>query len=588
MAKADLPEIMKYLGFAVASVDELKKISGKVNLLPDVDFNEFMAFVERFSQHEYDRYRKIFDEYDSEGTGDVVKTTELRKILSSIGFNVMRPAIEEALATFDIATADVTMSYEDFIQFLTVYMHTECFAKHQVMNMYNIFNGFTAHAADPRYLPATDLSECLVAAFGLPCQQHAVRIEQLVLRFRKSRSDGENGICFHEFMIFGRRLCEAEQADYRGAFVQFDKDNSGSISIDELSAALDCLGYRPMRSMLQEVLSEVDFESDEILDFEEFSHFMMLFKQRDGFLKKELDELKAVFCKFDCDRSDSIDVHELGDMLRFLGHSIATDDLHILVAEVDADRSGTLDVNEWLRLMRRHRESELKRLSDIFMHHAQGQAMMPSASITVAVQEAAPDPTLVPKVTRTLHKAIDFEDFVNLADRARALHVDAGRKMAGFSDIEIENFQEMFDGYDKDGNGTIDSVEVQALLGDFGIPCRTREEQQNMLELIATAKALCLEAEGRKSGETPKKGGPVPAIDVTFWELVQFCSTAEDPAGQRRRGDRYETHREAKVLAERDRRFPCDLQDSGTQCGSRFGGPREGLWEWKAHIVVGW
>eukprot|EP00438_Fugacium_kawagutii_P005992 Skav210871 [mRNA] locus=scaffold7397:14746:20683:+ [translate_table: standard] len=73
------------------------------------------------------------------------------------------------------------------------------------------------------------------------------------------------------------------------------QDNSGNINASELRNVLRALGYQPMRVVIQEVLQEVDFESDAELDFEaerycmtcEFFHFMLVFKQRDGFSQQE-------------------------------------------------------------------------------------------------------------------------------------------------------------------------------------------------------------------------------------------------------------------------------------------------------------
>eukprot|EP00439_Symbiodinium_sp_Y106_P079603 s985_g18.t1 len=126
--------------------------------------------------------------------------------------------------------------------------------------------------------------------------------------------------------------------------------------------------------------------------------------------------------------------------------------------------------------MRLHRETELKRLHDIFVHRG---------------------------------------DFVTLADKARMTKVISERRMAGFSPAEISQLEEMFKHYDKDESGDIDSFEVQELLNDFGLPCRTIAERQAALDQLEEAKQLAAEA-GVKS---PK--GKINSM-ITFWELVQL------------------------------------------------------------------
>ncbi|CAE7545983.1 unnamed protein product [Symbiodinium sp. CCMP2592] len=110
---------------------------------------------------------------------------------------------------------------------------------------------------------------------------------------------------------------------------------------------------------------------------------------------------------------------------------------------------------------------------------------------------------------------VDFEDFVTLADKARMTKVISERRMAGFSPAEISQLEEMFKHYDKDESGDIDSFEVQELLNDFGLPCRTIAERQAALDQLEEAKQLAAEA-GVKS---PK--GKINSM-ITFWELVQL------------------------------------------------------------------
>eukprot|EP00913_Durusdinium_trenchii_P019740 g18556.t1 len=268
-------------------------------------------------------------------------------------------------------------------------------------------------------------------------------------------TSASDGLAFHEFLIFARSVRLAEQALYKKEFHRFDQDGSGNINASELRNVLQALGYRPMRVVIQEVLQEVDFEQDAELDFEdrivtEFFHFMLVFKQRDGFSSKELKDFKDVFRKFDRDQSDNINVHELGDMLRYLGFSWrkesceGTDNLYMLLAQVDVNRNGTLDCNEFLRLMRLHRESELKRMYDVFEHRGGFQ------DDEISCKQVPADYMGGEVKAEVLQKVppsgdMDFEDtaeFVSLADQARWAKVISERRMAGFSQAEISSLEE--------------------------------------------------------------------------------------------------------------------------------------------------
>ncbi|CAE7217206.1 unnamed protein product [Symbiodinium pilosum] len=516
----DLPHAMEFLGYVVTSEEELNQVAAQVTSFREMDFNEFLEFVEKYSRAQFDLYQEMFDTFDADGSGEI-EITELRKLLLSIGMVVVRQMIDEALEVVD-ADGNGQLNFEEFIYFLTVYQHTEGFTKAEVKTMWNIYSGFVAEAVKLKrgqLLQIEDLKDALVAVFGLHSEGHAVRIAHKLCNNangQKRQFGANEGLSFHEFLIFARGLRIAEQAEYRKHFKRFDQDGSGNINAIELRDVLQALGYRPMRQVIGEVLEEVDFEHDAELDFEEFFHFMLLFKQRDGFSQKELQEYAEVFRKFDRDESDNINVHELGDMLRYLGFSVGTDNLYMLLAQVDVNRNGTLDCNEFLRLMRLHRESELKRLHDIFVHRGVAQEVLDKAMLPTALQDSlgkeVPLNTVLPDIPA---RDVEFEDFVALADQARMTKVVSERRMAGFSPVEINQLEEMFKHYDKDDSGDIDSFEVQELLNDFGLSCRTIAERQAALDQLDEAKQLAAEA----GVQRPR--GKVNTM-ITFWELVQL------------------------------------------------------------------
>ena len=515
----DLPNAVEFLGYVVNAREALQHVAGQVTSFKEMDFNEFLEFIEKYSRQQFERYKLLFHEFDEDGSGEI-EIGELRKLLSNIGFVVVRQMIEEALDVVD-EDGNGQLNFEEFIYFLTVYQHTEGFTKDEVRRMFDIYQGFVAESIKLKMgstLRCEDLTDALVAFFGLHAEQHASRIGHKLCTNSsggKRNTGASDGLSFHELLIFARSVRLAEQALYKQEFERFDQDKSGNINASELRNVLQALGYQPMRVVISEVLKEVDFESDAELDFEEFFHFMLVFKQRDGFSQEELDEYRKVFQKFDRDMSDNINVHELGDMLRYLGFSVGTDNLYMLLAQVDVNRNGTLDCNEFLRLMRLHRESELKRLRDFFDRRADSNEEISAMDVKPGLQEYLGEEAPATVLLHNASDKLDFEDYVAMADCARWTKVISERRMAGFSSTEISSLEEMFKHYDKDGSGDIDSVEVQELLNDFGLKLRTRAERQEVLDQFEEARQLAAEAGVKPDVRRPK-------TMITFWELVQL------------------------------------------------------------------
>lgn len=72
----------------------------------------------------------------------------------------------------------------------------------------------------------------------------------------------------------------------------------------------------------------------------------------DAYLSEaEKDRARAVFDKFDKDKSGTIDMWELRDALRELGQEPTVDELVEIIAEIDTDENGVIDFNDFIQLV---------------------------------------------------------------------------------------------------------------------------------------------------------------------------------------------------------------------------------------------
>jgi calmodulin len=367
MHKDDLQELVRHLGYIVLSPAIVWDLANEITPYNDLDFDDVVRFVEKYARRECASFREIFDEYDEDNSG-AISTLELRSLMADLGFNPSKQLIKEASRHLE-HTENGELTFRELLHFFTVYRHTYGFCKAEIVELRETFESFTVERGIFCGMPILSVASGLIQAFGLQFEETAIAITNKV-KARNSEDDNEAEqneiINFEEFLAFARALKEAEQEQYRREFVRHDVDNSGQIEIEELQDCLRNLGHEPTRGVIVEVLKEVDFEEDGSLDMEEFYNFMLVFRDREGFQNQELVEMRQVFCKFDEDESESISVHELGAMLRYMGYAVTMGDLHMLIAQVDVDRSGDLDFREFIRLMRLHMKGELHRLRQIF------------------------------------------------------------------------------------------------------------------------------------------------------------------------------------------------------------------------------
>lgn len=529
--KDSIPVVLGYLGHVMTMGDGIWDLYDQVTTYDYIDFDEFYQFMEKYIVYEIEEFNRVFLEFDEDGSGGM-DVEELRLLLSSLGITPLKGMFDEALAHVN---ADETgaLDFGEFMKFLVVYRHAEGFTKAEVGALRKAFNRLMVNDT----LPAASLCDALVRVFGLQLEKEAIKLTEELER------DNE-GLLFFEYLIFARRAREMQRgkllADcYKfgraisklAMFDQCDKDRDGNISLQELREALRSMGYAPLLGPMEEVLTEILYGVDAkvrsttalSLDFDQFFDFMLLYRQRDGFLSSQIAELNRVFTRFDTDGEEEINAVELADIFRYLGYSPNMEEIHLYLAKVDANGSGSLDFREFITLMAMHRKTEVVQAQNVFGKYVskeeKDKLLIDSRTdILSALLELGVEPPA--EVVKTFPKEVNFDDFFALKDSCREDFVIKQRKKAGFSDEEVESFRDAFDRYDKDKSGEVDNLELQKILKDFGWEIRSLEEQKQLLVKLDQARVLAQEAgveNGTEAGST----------DLVFWEFVQLSRILE-------------------------------------------------------------
>ncbi|KAA0157595.1 hypothetical protein FNF29_00171 [Cafeteria roenbergensis] len=76
--------------------------------------------------------------------------------------------------------------------------------------------------------------------------------------------------------------------------------------------------------------------------------------------QEEIDACRETFMAFDTDRSQTIDVWELRQVMEAMGQSLTEEELFQLIAEVDSDLSGSIDFGEFIRVIEKQKERASK------------------------------------------------------------------------------------------------------------------------------------------------------------------------------------------------------------------------------------
>lgn len=135
------------------------------------------------------------------------------------------------------------------------------------------------------------------------------------------------------------------KAEFRAA----DVDGSGEVDVKELQAVLSRAGLDSLdTSDVERLVSQYDEDGSGHLDEAEFIELV----QRELALEEELKHYREAFQRVDVDNSGEIDTHELGALMRRLGHPMSAEEVEATCARFDADGSGSISFPEFLEVVK--------------------------------------------------------------------------------------------------------------------------------------------------------------------------------------------------------------------------------------------
>ena len=154
-------------------------------------------------------------------------------------------------------------------------------------------------------------------------------------------------------------LTPDEKEVIKEKFLLFDEDGSGSISKEELGAAMRYMGLNPTEAEVQTMLDSLDEDGTCQLEFPEFLKLMSQIKNHDPLsfdltgqlTTKQIAEIQEKFLQFDDDQDGVIDKSELGAILRYMGQTPTDLELEDILLKLDEDGTNVLEFPEFLKLM---------------------------------------------------------------------------------------------------------------------------------------------------------------------------------------------------------------------------------------------
>merc|ERR1711912_219153 len=142
-------------------------------------------------------------------------------------------------------------------------------------------------------------------------------------------------------------LTSDEVEEIKEAFDLFDSDQSGAISVSELTSAMKSLGFDVKHAVVFQMIAELDADGSGEIEFEEFLD-MMTARISD---KNSREDIERVFKLFDSDRTGEVSLDNMKRVAKELGEDISPQELQEIIQRADLDGDGALTLDDFYQVM---------------------------------------------------------------------------------------------------------------------------------------------------------------------------------------------------------------------------------------------
>lgn len=170
----------------------------------------------------------------------------------------------------------------------------------------------------------------------------AEQIETIPLDFQYESVEDDIGGLVGEV-----KLSDAELAELKDIFAMFDKDNSGSIDVNELESMVSSLGISATKEDLNDMIAEADIDKSGTIEFDEFKTLIGPHFQKE----KPPEDYIDAFNFFDKDGDGFISRSELRNIMNTVDSKLAESDIEDMIKEADINGDGKIDFDEFIKMM---------------------------------------------------------------------------------------------------------------------------------------------------------------------------------------------------------------------------------------------
>ena len=143
---------------------------------------------------------------------------------------------------------------------------------------------------------------------------------------------------------------KAELIEMKEFFDCYDDSFTGKINNSDIEKIMNILGEFPSSEEINQIVKEIDYDQDGVVDFDEFTCLMVKhMAHQDSTLEEELE---TVFKRFDADGDGLIGPEDLLNIMQEIGHNTSIEEAEImLTACFGVTGEGQLKFQQFVQFM---------------------------------------------------------------------------------------------------------------------------------------------------------------------------------------------------------------------------------------------
>eukprot|EP00929_Paragymnodinium_shiwhaense_P033591 TRINITY_DN18414_c0_g1_i1.p1 TRINITY_DN18414_c0_g1~~TRINITY_DN18414_c0_g1_i1.p1 ORF type:complete len:1251 (+),score=348.94 TRINITY_DN18414_c0_g1_i1:210-3962(+) len=456
-----LSAAFKLMGYLEIEEDVVQELVTKH--IKDRHFLDYGEFVDVSGDYEKVYMQKLVDEMirtDTDGNGELDKD-ELVALLAREGITVVPGVMLQIIREIAADGRDTLIGIDEYTQLRKVIRLRGGFAKDEAAVLFELFERYDQNE-DGRI----NVEELTTALTWIGAAVDKAGVDKLLHGIEFSSSGQISEVEFMQIMRRHREQDVAVVASYRK---EFDRTGKAPIDVESTVNVLQLMGYQEAnQTIVLECAAEHDIDESDGFPTFDIVMVMLAYRRREGAANEEIEEFKNLFEMFDEDDSGSIGEVELGGMLRWLGFPSTMELQQELMAEVDIDRSGFLDFDEFLKVMRKYRDTERRAVQKAFEKRGGADAVLPLEElheIVALLSYYNPGEDVQDEFDEEYgQEEFDFNSSIRYIKSFRNMAREAFNKNHGFINDELEKLQAQFKQHDPNDTGYISGTDMQRLL----------------------------------------------------------------------------------------------------------------------------